>query len=362
MPKKPIGEPLDIPPECFEAKAQFWSFESALAKVKEIKAIVAMTGQPHMVSYHTHSAPPQGAKIVYLDEFELPAEKRKLSYFAPCPCCSPRHPKYGVGKIAWFPEEGVIRLMGPHCFAKLDKGGHNDALVEMRKRKQRDADVAYLLRNHNRLTAAYRVIQTAIQVAEAIDEFGKNLRHTVEDLMNVPLWERVRHGHLQVWETFSDFTKGNEIVQRQMLRNYAKLEGYQLLNPRMKDYSIRVQQCIIGFITAFASTDWDHQIAEMSETNRHDLAKLVDKSVRRARELLGEMRELQRFLSVSNVATLRTWGPLVENPTQISFDRQGKLIRIGKTEHGRNPITIPAHFDDEIGEIDVPLLSEMVSE
>lgn len=188
---------LDIPGECFKVKA--WYLERPSKElVREIKAFVAMTGLPHLWSGHTHTKPLPDDIPIYLDEFELPATLIKSGRLAPCPCCTPRHPKYGKGKIAWFPKESVIRLLGPDCFATVNKDAHEAAVAEMRIRKQREADIAYLLKHQDRLRKAYRVISDAIQVAKAIDRFSDDLRYAIRERMNFVIWDRVRQGELAV--------------------------------------------------------------------------------------------------------------------------------------------------------------------
>jgi hypothetical protein len=79
--------------------------------------------------YHTHSKPTKNARIVYIGRFDLPPSHQVPDRHAPCPCCSPRAPKYSrEGKIAWFPDEHVVRMIGPDCFHTLNPEGHWEAV------------------------------------------------------------------------------------------------------------------------------------------------------------------------------------------------------------------------------------------
>jgi len=111
-----------------------------------LQGIRITDGKPHLWRGHTHTKPSVGSKPVYLDEFDLPLANLKAGHLAPCPCCWSNHPKYGLsGKIAWFPDEAIIRLLGPDCFAAMDQDAHAEALALMRQEKRRKQDIAYLL-------------------------------------------------------------------------------------------------------------------------------------------------------------------------------------------------------------------------
>lgn len=349
---------MDVPHECFEAKTGFQT-QPPKELVREIKKFVELTGQPFMWSGHTHSRPPEGSLPVYLDEFELPDRFRKAGRLSPCPCCWPRHAKFAKGRIAWFPDEGVIRLMGADCFRALNQEAHESAELEMRRRKQRDADVAYLLKDHSRLKKAYEVCKAALPVAEAVQVLSKSLRRTFEEKLNLPIWSYVQHGTLPVWEEFSEVRSDGSIKTLSGSKTYAKAQGFRLLQPNLKQFAFRVEQVMFGFRTAFETDDWESFVASLSDEERHKLAKLVNRSVATGRELLAELRELQRFVSPLNVATLRTWGRHEGNKMPFVFERDGAALRIGKNDFARMTVPIPASFENQLEEIDVPLIKEM---
>jgi hypothetical protein len=77
------------------------------------------------ISAFDHTRPPQGVDVVYCGEFDLPkshAGPKNRHRWAACPCCHPETAWYWKGgKIAWFPEEHVIRMIGGDCFSKITK-------------------------------------------------------------------------------------------------------------------------------------------------------------------------------------------------------------------------------------------------
>ena len=120
--RKPSDNRIDIPPESLEPKPWFQT-RPGKEVVAEIVGFIKQTGKPYLWRGHTHTKPPPGSKPVYLDEFELPKKFRAPDRRSPCPCCVPAHPKFCDGKIAWFPSEAVIRIIGPDCFKALDAEG-----------------------------------------------------------------------------------------------------------------------------------------------------------------------------------------------------------------------------------------------
>jgi hypothetical protein len=119
----------DIPEDFFEPKPFYRTRTSAEAVLREIKDHIKTTGEPHTWRHHTHSKPTKNARIVYIGRFDLPPSHQAPDRHAPCPCCSPRAPKYSrEGKIAWFPDEHVVRMIGPDCFHTLNPEGHWEAV------------------------------------------------------------------------------------------------------------------------------------------------------------------------------------------------------------------------------------------
>lgn len=120
-------ERLDIPEASRAIKDWFSTRESAEAVISAIRAHIKTTGKTHTCFCHTHTKPDRNAVPVYIADFEIPERFRKAKRFCPCPCCRAEFGKFGHGKIAWFPNERVIRLIGPDCFAALNPEAHAKA-------------------------------------------------------------------------------------------------------------------------------------------------------------------------------------------------------------------------------------------
>ena len=168
---------VDIPDECKQPKLSFRE-EPPTEVVREIRDYVAEHGVSHTWSGHTHTRPPVGARVKYIGRFELPEKFQRLKQFLVCPICRPTSRNFGKrdGYIAWFPDEGVIRLIGPDCFAEINKEGHEDAVQELKDREKRKREISFLISQRDQHQLALTVLIASRRVAQAVDNFGFDLR------------------------------------------------------------------------------------------------------------------------------------------------------------------------------------------
>jgi hypothetical protein len=113
-----------------------------------------------------------------------------------CPICRPNSRNFGRrdGYIAWFPDEWLIRLIGPDCFAEIDKQGHADAVEELEKREARERDSVFLV--SQRVEARLRDLALMDDTPEALEaeallaamhrETGKSIVHGLTALRATP--------------------------------------------------------------------------------------------------------------------------------------------------------------------------------
>ncbi len=359
--KRSDNNRLLIPEECRRVKADY-ATRPTDALVREIKQFIAATGKPHLWRGHTHTKPLVGSKPVYLDEFDLPLANLKAGHLAPCPCCWSNHPKYGLsGKIAWFPDEAVIRLLGPDCFAAMDKNAHAEALALMRQEKRRKQDIAYLLSNTDALQKLPAVFERAVAIGGAVDQFKADLRHTFIERLNIPIWENVRTGKLQVWEEFRDLDRRGEVQTLTRKRDYASINGIAMLSPEVKTFAFRASQFLDG--REFLERDgWQGRIDALDDRQRHEIAVLINRRVTRGRRLLAEIKVAGEFVSDLNLATLRTWAARRDCPHPFLLQRNENTLLIGTKPNAMFRVQIPMQMEDEMPEIEVPTIKEMPEE
>ena len=214
---------LFIPPECFVLKPWFDTRPSH-AVIKEIKDHILKTGKPHTWRGHTHTKPLATSPPVYLEEFDLPLRAISGGWFAPCPICTSRHPKYARnGKIAWFPEEKLIRLVGPQCFRSLNPDSHDQAESEFRAEQQRRKDTEFLLSKLPRLNEVVRQTAVALFVSKALDTFHGDL-HSKLLVTKLNFWPHVKNGgQLRIVEKQSEFRKADDGSMDTVLKNVERI-------------------------------------------------------------------------------------------------------------------------------------------
>jgi len=194
---------IDIPPSARASKP--WFFEQPDDEIiTEIKEFIEKTGKPYLWRGHTHNKPPPDKPVVYLDEFCLPkACRRDEDLWSPCPCCHDDIPWFmgtdrEPAKIAWFPEEGIIRLIGHHCFAALNREGHEQALRDLRRRQEHKKHVQFVAKNIHLLDKALAAIDHNMEIAELLDAFRQCLQRKLAAFTRFRLYDNIRNGQLIV--------------------------------------------------------------------------------------------------------------------------------------------------------------------
>ena len=77
---------------------------------------VRRTGQPETFPTICRTTPSALSRPVFLRKFSVERSRRPDGDEAPCPICSPNDPKYlHDAYLVWYPDEGVIRAIGPEC-------------------------------------------------------------------------------------------------------------------------------------------------------------------------------------------------------------------------------------------------------
>lgn len=344
-------EVLDIPEVAFLPKQWYPTYEAAKSALPAIRSWIRSDKPPHLFPGHTHSPPPADGRIEYLDEFELPEPAWKQKRFAPCPCCTPRTGKYGKGRIAYFPDEAVIRLMGCDCFATLNADAHHEAELRMRAEKKRRADEAYLLKNLHKVAPALTGLRQAVSTAVALDEARSVVLNRLR-LIKVDLWPHIqREGTLLVSSRETEVTvsraTGHGSREIDVDRAYATLAGYQFYNPAGKSVARRLRAAISALEAVdFVASDVDAQIKSLSDTDRAKAAKLMTRGFQNGRAVLDEIAVLRRGISVESTATLRNWSQTPGSPLQgLYIRRNGGNLSIGRSEYSVLPITLDQSLD-----------------
>ena len=200
---------IDIPPSAREVKARFWT-EPERALVLKIKRFCEEKATPHLHPDVTHNAPPSDTVPRFLEKFDLPDKfSRDEDLWCPCPICSPERPQFKKdGVITWWPDEGVIRVIGGDCFQTLNPEGYEQAQRQYKADVKQRADETYLLRTLWRIPLLRSDILLDLQIARAVDAVRANLIAALAE-HQIALWPNMKSGVLQLARNSRSSTMAN---------------------------------------------------------------------------------------------------------------------------------------------------------
>lgn len=346
MPATESDNYIEIPEEARRIKAIFTERPSD-QQISDIKQWIK-DGKPTFLNpYHTHTKPHPDSRLIYCGEFDLPEKDIRAGRLAPCPCCTPNHGKYGrKGKIAWFPDEGVIRLLGPDCYKAIDQEGHEFAVAAFRKEERRKREVRYLLSNEEKLRLALQALTRGRELAEALDEFGRTFRKKTYDTMNLDLWPHIRRGQLHLNQKRTEFVGwGGETKEVDEIVEYAKIRGYRLLDPEAKPLVGLFNQPLSAFRVLDSVDDWNSYVVNKTDEERNQLAMLFNNSRNHGRNALDRIADEKKLASHETLATLRAWGRHPNCPYPFHLDFDANKVVVGRSEFVAVTIKIPDILD-----------------
>lgn len=335
---------IEIPESARAVKAWFLTKPSK-ELIAEIHEHIKQTGMPHLWRGHTHTKPPSGSKPVYLDEFDLPEKLRKVGRWAPCPCCAPESPKFGSGKIAWFPSEGVIRLLGPDCFKTLDAEGHEEAVRNLKAERRRATETEVLLARLPQLTGLLEVGEKAKRVAIALTDFHQSLHEKLK-LAKLNLWENVeRGGELRVYiktsrlVTQRDGSSYIEEVDAETVISH--LDGFEVLNPELKIGATTLRAAITKLESYIDLAREPTAIEAMTDDARHEAAGGVARAMTAIRAAAENLTRWQKFATPLAINSLRRWGEHPGCAVPYNYEISGKRLVFGASEYRSFSVVIP---------------------
>lgn len=287
---------------------------------------------------HTHTEPAKTEPVEFVGMFEMP-----LGVEAPCPCCTPNHTKFRQGVIGWFPETQCIRLMGRHCFRRLNPEGYNTAIRRLEERQGRAATIGFLTANLHKKAEAKHAAEEAMALAQHLDDLQEQLGEKVRNVLGVDLWQAVRDGGQLKLETETQQGAFNTV--------YATVSGYRLIDPARKKLVPALHAAIkafdaIGYFDVKAATD----------AERTNAARLFSRGLGIIRETFEDIMEFRQFLSVQTTATIRNWAQQENAPARLYIRREGLSILVGRSVEKAREIRLKPVVD-----VPVPLLPSITT-
>jgi hypothetical protein len=134
---------------------------------------VNATGQPETFPTLSRTTPSALSRPIFIRQFSVERRKRPDGDMAPCPICSPNDPKYlHDGYLVWYPDEGVIRAIGPECGDTVFGGtayAEAKSKFEIEERERRAIDfIEKNLRKVLPMIVALEAIKPAVREAERL--------------------------------------------------------------------------------------------------------------------------------------------------------------------------------------------------
>lgn len=344
---------IDIPETALTVKPNYTE-RPDLTVVAEIKAHIKQTGAPHLWPGHTHTKPPRGAIVRYLGEFDLPpshAGPRNRERWAPCPCCKPYTPwYYKDGRIAWFPEERVIRNMGGDCFKSINASGHAEAERLFREEEAERRNEAYLLRCLPQVPEALAAIEQNAPIISEIDRVRFILSDRMTRTIGFDLWAHLRSDGVLRYEVTRTERRvdrsGNESTATVYdLERYGPLAGFEMLKPNVVPIAERVERFASRLRTLNFGESSADAVARMDRQERTRAAKNIG-TIPDINELISEAETVRQMLSPLALGSLDGWSRTPGAPAKIyiSLSDDRTQLFLGNTKEDARAVRINIAF------------------
>jgi hypothetical protein len=361
---------LEIPESALAHKPWFEEQPSP-AVVSEIKAFIKETGCPHLWHGHTHTRPPAAtASIRYLGKYDLPAShagQRNRTKWAPCPCCHWKSPWYfRDGRIAWFPEEKVIRNIGRHCYKSIDAAGDAEAERLLNIEENRRRTEAYLVGHLPLVPQMLAVISANSAIIDDIDRVRFILSKRIRPAIDFDLWHHVRaDGALKITITRIEQrvdTSGNQTEHRfDDFQRYGPIDGYEMLDPAAKPMAERIARLAQKLSTIDFGDQCANRLAALTDAERTKAVQAL-RSAASINEIFAEAETVRRFLSPLSLGSLNGWSRQQGAPASIYIalsDDRSQLF-LGKNEDDARPLIFKPMFFNTLRKL--PAVSRSINE
>ena len=320
---------VEVPAENLRNIDKF-SNEPSVAVISEIKQHIKDTANPCSWWGHSHTPPPANAFVVYLDDFDVPASKG-VRAVAPCPCCSPFHAKYkNGGKIAWFPHEKVIRLIGPICFAAINAEGHEDAMRDLRRRKKIRNELDIIANYMPRLETMVKALESSVPIAVDLDTLMFALNKAFEDHFKIRIRPHVVDGVLKISKTVDvPFLKPDGDIgsrKEEFFETVARIQGYAMIDRTGKATAQKLEKMLAGLKVIADRLKSIASVSDLSDDERQRFAIKLPECRDHLVQILDELSRRQLFLTTDDLQKLDQWGRQNGAPISIEWIRQKNQI------------------------------------
>jgi hypothetical protein len=311
-----------------------FAFEAAL------KQHLRKTSHPESFPGLVCTRPLKNVGFDKIFEFDLKPELRPDREGAHCPICSPDHPKFLRGALAWFPSEQCYRFIGRDCAAHfIGVAQAAQADRDYRARVKHNANYDFAFDNLGVVPEMVSYLWALVPVASHIESLVHALGRA---RVRTQLRKVVRSypGQLCVWDNVQveredPFTGVVREVIETIPVEFGILDGCTALDPNFRP--VRDIRVLINQLSGFdhgKGEDAQKWVVEFAYEFRGDLDVL-------RRVLLGadsfrervtaKMQDVLRFFTETNFRRLTNYGADRRNPQPLYAATKNGEYRIGDT-------------------------------
>lgn len=356
-----VKKKIDIPDSAYIVKA-YWKDEPPYEVVEEIHQWIREGNPNYLWRGHTHTKPSENANIVFIGEFRLPERlaKNKDNWY-PCPCCHPEFPQFKgtdnkPGLIVWFPDEGVIRLMGNYCFSTRNPEGFEKAKRQWRRKKEFDAQILNIANNSHNIPLILRAIEKNIPIARAVDRFHKLLHLKIKKLNLLSAINEISQGQLHINVEELKIVKSadgkEQFITDHQRRLYASFDGYKMLVHERKTLVSMFEEAQKSLCLARDYLEnLDCEIASSPFQDIKKISSSLSSGLKKTQDAEAELLSLRRFLSPTTMNTLNAWCQLEGTPVKLFIERIDNKLNIGCDNRTFDWIPISKSIDELVTNI-----------
>lgn len=304
--------------------------------IERWKEHIKETGYPETFENVSTVRPADMSGVVVLSgELKVPIICREDQALVPCPLCCPKSPKFGTGRLLYFPIEKTVAAVGRKC-AKRHIGDDYERAVKQYSRETKARQIIDVWGELQRKAPALRetaaqLLPVAVALQQARRDFGKDAEDFLSDMkIHRPMdLQGDRNFSQSAVVTTADTglkdRDGRKVYEKVHLGTLVGYEFCERFSPATKlKEVVKALEDLDSPLPDWcpSAEDGGERLAEILRRGRAAIW-----AVSKMKEIRDYVSDARRFLHVNNLRLFETWGALPESPFQrLEFRRRGSWI------------------------------------
>lgn len=314
---------------------------------------VAETGKPHTWAHNSHEGPARDGVVVLKLNFSIPKQFVALNGRAPCPICSPHHPKYETGHLLWSEITGKLHAVG-HCCGHnyFADGLYAEGIAAAGRRTKRIADEAAIEANWRVPAQLVALANTIRRQVRAFDGMVRFLRKGLSPDLARIIYRNAAEGGgmLSVLEYVSvDDDAGGSLKAVAKPFSATPLVGFEILRGGKRSVSAegRLHQATVSFeqLRWQSEDDAIGWLAIQPDKDLQQLARWIKDASAAFEGLRRDLLAIQKFLETPNLSLLNEWLKEVGR-SDVRLIRDHSHLTVWRS--GGSRAVIPPALEDEV--------------